>query len=99
LATERFAKARGATTNSQRRRVVSETIGEVAAALGNTVVICKKYHVHPGLIELYRDGRFSDACADFRLRRKRWLSDEEQMLLHTLSRLNRRSRRRAKVAS
>jgi DNA topoisomerase-1 len=99
LATERFAKALSATTNSKRRRVVSETIGEVAAALGNTVVICKKYYVHPGLIELYLEGRFSEACADFKPRRKRWLSDYEQMLLHILSRLNRRPRRRATVAS
>lgn len=97
LATERFSLARSVTTSSKRRRVVSETIGEVAAALGNTVTICKKYYVHPQLVELFLEGRFQEICADFRPRPKRWLSDYEQMLVHILQRL--RPRRRAKLAS
>lgn len=99
LAIERFSKARSATTPSKRRRVVSETIGEVAAALGNTVTICKKYYVHPRLVELFLEGRFPEVCADFKPRPKKWLSDYEQTLVHILHRLQRRSRRPTKAVS
>jgi DNA topoisomerase-1 len=99
LAVAHFSKTPPAATRAKRRRIISEVIGEVAAALGNTVTICKKYYVDPRLVELFLEGRFQDACADFRLRPKRWLSDDEQMLVHLLQGIERRSQRGKKSAA
>jgi DNA topoisomerase-1 len=92
LATERFAQADPTINAAKRRRVVSETIGQVAGALGNTVTICKKYYVHPRIVELFLEAGFPEVFADFKPRRTRWLSTDEQRLLHLLHHLTRASR-------
>ncbi len=43
-----------------RRRVVKETIGEVAAALGNTPAVCRASYVDPRVFDLYRAGSTID---------------------------------------
>lgn len=35
---------------------IVEVLDKVAARLGNTRTVCKKYYVHPGLLELYEKG-------------------------------------------
>ena len=35
---------------------IRETIAAVSAGLGNTVAVCRKYYVHPGVLEAYREG-------------------------------------------
>jgi DNA topoisomerase-1 len=37
-------------------RAVVQAIREVAAGLGNTVAVCRKYYVHPGILDAYREG-------------------------------------------
>ncbi len=43
-----------------RRRVVSETIEEVAAALGNTPAVCRASYVDPRVFDRYRAGATID---------------------------------------
>ena len=40
---------------------VVQTIKEVAEGLGNTVAVCRKYYVHPDVLEAYREGALIDA--------------------------------------
>jgi DNA topoisomerase I len=39
------------------KRQLVEVIGGVACRLGNTATVCKKYYIHPLLLETYQDGR------------------------------------------
>src|SRR5690606_19463491 len=35
---------------------IVRTIKEVSAGLGNTVAVCRKYYVHPDVLDAYREG-------------------------------------------
>jgi DNA topoisomerase I len=39
---------------------VVRTIKEVSGGLGNTVAVCRRYYVHPGVLEAYREGTLLD---------------------------------------
>ncbi len=39
------------------KRNVAEVLDKVSLELGNTRAVCKKYYVHPGLIQLYEEGK------------------------------------------
>jgi DNA topoisomerase I len=41
------------------KRKVSEAVTEVSKKLGNTVAVCKKYYIHPELINLYQQNQLS----------------------------------------
>jgi DNA topoisomerase-1 len=43
------------------RRTANEILAEVAARLGNTVAVCRKAYVHPGVLELAAGG-LPDEC-------------------------------------
>jgi DNA topoisomerase-1 len=45
-----------ATTERQARRNVNQALDEVAARLRNTRAVCRKYYVHPAVIEAYHRG-------------------------------------------
>lgn len=45
-------------TQTERERVLQQTVREVAERLGNTVTVCKRYYIHPDVFESYRDGSF-----------------------------------------
>lgn len=45
-----FEKAENA---SRRRSNILAALTEVSVKLGNTRTVCKKYYVHPGIIDLY----------------------------------------------
>jgi DNA topoisomerase I len=38
------------------RRNVSEAVRKAAALLGNTITVCRKFYVHPGILEAYTEG-------------------------------------------
>ena len=40
-------------TASQRKSNIVAALNEVSLKLGNTRTVCKKYYVHPGIIDLY----------------------------------------------
>ena len=50
-------RARGEAEDEQAaERVVCDVVKEVAAGLGNTVAVCRKYYVHPDVLAAYREG-------------------------------------------
>ncbi|WP_298653345.1 DNA topoisomerase IB [uncultured Proteiniphilum sp.] len=49
-----------AETEAEQRKKVVEALDKVAAYLGNTRAVCKKYYVHPLIISLYESGSLQD---------------------------------------
>jgi DNA topoisomerase I len=43
-------------TLSEARRNVSEAVRRAASLLGNTTTVCRRFYIHPGIIEGYMDG-------------------------------------------
>ena len=64
-----------------RKRLVVEAIRSAAAALGNTATVCRKYYVHPLVVELYESGRVAKRPAG---KPVRGLNATEQALLRLL---------------
>ena len=60
LAAVGVAAAGPVSAAAARRRVVSETIEEVAAALGNTPAVCRASYVDPRVFDRYRAGSTID---------------------------------------
>lgn len=69
-----------------RKRVVKQVFAAVAEALGNTPTVCRKYYVHPGLVNSYLDGTFAAIFHRFRPASKPSLSRDEQLLNRFLNR-------------
>jgi DNA topoisomerase-1 len=69
-----------------RKRVIKEAINAVAAALGNTATVCRKYYIHAGLLEAYLDGQLPEQFLRFHPRRQGRLSRDEQILARFLRR-------------
>ena len=47
----------GVVTDSDPKKKVIAVLDKVSEQLGNTRTVCKKYYVHPSLLELYEDGK------------------------------------------
>lgn len=45
-----------ASTQTERKRKVTQAVKLAAKALGNTVAVCRKYYVHPAILTAYTDG-------------------------------------------
>jgi DNA topoisomerase I len=60
---------------------------EAAEALGNTVTVCRKYYVHPAIVELFLEGRLAAACGRADRREGTRLQLYERVLLRILKRL------------
>ena len=71
-------------TLKDRKRIIKNTLADAAAALGNTPTVCRKYYVHPGLLESFEHGTFRKFVSGFKPRRNRSLSREEQILANFL---------------
>jgi DNA topoisomerase-1 len=61
-------------------------IDEVAAALGNTRTVCRKYYIHPDIMEAYLNGSLTQWFTDLSPRVTRGLSSEEAAVLQRLKR-------------
>lgn len=48
------------TSPTQAKKNIIKAIDQVCSILGNTRTICKKYYIHPSLIEAYEDGCLMD---------------------------------------
>jgi DNA topoisomerase-1 len=68
----------------ERRKVVAQAAKQVAQSLGNTPTVCRKYYIHPLLMEAYENGEFAQHFQGFRARRRKWLNRDEQLLMHFL---------------
>jgi DNA topoisomerase-1 len=49
-------------TETEKKRHVIAAYDRVAAQLGNTRTVCKKYYVHPAIVERYESGQFDTFC-------------------------------------
>ncbi len=47
-------------TEHQTKATISQCIKEVAHHLGNTPAVCRKYYVHPAVIDAWREGRLKE---------------------------------------
>ena len=52
-----------------RKRVVKKAIAAVSEALGNTPTVCRKYYIHPALIDAYLTGELAAIFQRFRAAR------------------------------
>ena len=56
----------GLITDGDSKKKVIAVLDKVSEQLGNTRTVCKKYYVHPSLLELYEDGKL-----------EKWLSKKD----------------------
>jgi DNA topoisomerase-1 len=64
-----------------------EVLDEVSAKLGNTRTVCKKYYVHPAILQMYEDGELPDSLKQLPVSRKKklkGLTTDESMLMTVL---------------
>jgi DNA topoisomerase-1 len=61
----------GIKTGSDSKKKVIAVLDKVSEQLGNTRTVCKKYYVHPSLLELYEDGKLD-----------KWLSRKDNAAKH-----------------
>lgn len=55
---EYLSRQEKATSQRQLTRVVNSCLDIVAAHLGNTRAVCKKYYIHPAVFKAFEDNRF-----------------------------------------
>jgi DNA topoisomerase-1 len=67
-----------------RAQVVRNAVGRVAEALGNTPAVCRTYYIHPVLIESFEEGSFQAVVERYGPTRRKWLDEDEQVLLRVL---------------
>jgi DNA topoisomerase-1 len=83
---------------TEARRIVARALRQTAEALGNTVTVCRKYYVHPQIIELFLAGELDQACGGALRRAGGGLDAYEKLLLRLLNRLeHQRSRKPARA--
>jgi DNA topoisomerase-1 len=80
LAVGAFLNELEAATERERRRIIKASLASSAELLANTVTVCRKYYVHPGLVESYECGKFAKYFSRFKPQRSKYLSQDEQAL-------------------
>lgn len=50
-------------TETQLKKTLVQMYRDVASTLGNTVAVCRKYYVHPAVVEAYAQGQLTDVLA------------------------------------
>ncbi len=82
----RLLRARNcAASESEGRKAILEVLDEVAAVLGNTRTVCKKYYVHPRLTDLFGTGVLHLDC-NWKVAAQPGLTTDESWLVAALSR-------------
>ncbi len=97
LAACALAKADGVRSPRARKKVVLRALDDVAARLNNTRSVCRKYYVHPDLLEAFERDGLPRSLRETALgsNGKRGLSALERSLVSFLSSSKRRRRARA----
>jgi DNA topoisomerase I len=84
-----FAAMEDAIDEKQRKMNVLQALDNVSVRLGNTRTVCKKYYVHPGIIELYEQDKLKDYLSQLNKieepDNKSGLTIAEQLLMRVLS--------------
>ncbi|MDQ1096962.1 MULTISPECIES: DNA topoisomerase IB [Chryseobacterium] len=77
-----------AETNAEYKKKVKEALDIVASRLGNTVAVCKKYYVHPLVINLYENNTIKKYLDELEIIEKNDgkadLTQEEKLVLKIL---------------
>ena len=75
----------GIETGDSRKKVIA-VLDKVSEQLGNTRTVCKKYYVHPSLLELYEDGKLDKWLSkkDSTAKNENGLSPVEKTLVNIL---------------
>ncbi len=71
----------------EAKQAITNTIKGVAERLGNTVAVCRKYYVHPLILDTYSLGKLHDFVekhSDLSRKGSRQLSTEEKLFLKLL---------------
>ena len=81
-----------AATEKDRKQNILEAIGAVSRRLGNTATVCRKYYIHPGLIQLYEENKLlgylrEPVTAKEEENEKQALTPDEQLLMKILKKL------------
>lgn len=85
LATAYLMNIDGGVTEAERKRAIAAAVKETAAALGNTVAVCRKCYIHPKVFELFLAGVLPAPNGFRRLRRRyRGLYQDELRLVNLL---------------
>jgi DNA topoisomerase I len=81
---EAFLQQPPGKTQAETVRVINDVGRYTAAMLGNTLAVCKRYYIHPRVIQAFESGELSQLPP---VRRKlRWLTREETALARLLQR-------------
>ncbi|MBL7718838.1 MAG: DNA topoisomerase IB [Flavipsychrobacter sp.] len=78
-----------ATTETAAKRNIAAALDSVARQLGNTRTVCKKYYVHPHILDLYSAhslGKYFRKSDQYECGSQVGLSVEEQVLMNILER-------------
>ena len=68
-------------TQTAAKKHVVEVLDQVANKLGNTRTVCRKYYVHPTLIDLYETGKLQDCLQQNAAKQTHGLQKEEEALM------------------
>lgn len=71
-------------TETELRKNIVTVLDEVSNKLGNTRNVCKKYYIHPGLLQLYKDGGLKTGLTSSAVRGTSGLSVAEMTLMQAL---------------
>ncbi len=55
-----FAAMEMVADEKEKKKTILKALDDVSNRLGNTRTVCKKYYVHPGIIELYKHDKLND---------------------------------------
>ena len=55
-----FAAMEDAIDEKEKKKNILQALDEVSVRLGNTRTVCKKYYVHPGIIEMYEQDKLKN---------------------------------------
>ncbi len=69
----------------RRKRIIREAVKAAAAELGNTPTVCRKYYIHPWLIEAYEQNLFPHFFGRFKPRPGPAVRADEQILMRFLN--------------
>lgn len=78
-----FREACGEKDEHALKKNVVDAIDRVAACLGNTRSVCKKYYIHPAIISTYETGKLR-AYLNKYTRGNQWMDRDERILMKLL---------------
>jgi DNA topoisomerase-1 len=87
-------EANGESSSRQRQRMIRQAVKHVAAALGNTSAVCRKFYIHPAVLDSFVGGEVGFEAVPAS---RGELKSAERSLLRFLKQVGRRARRRTGV--